>query len=83
MAALSSGDRLALRDAFMRVAENILGATYTKADLQAAVNAADDWADSNTASFNSALPVATRNGMTTKQKTLLLSYVILKRAGVL
>lgn len=83
MAALSDNDRAALHAEFMRARDNVLGLGITKAELRAAVNAADDWADANAAAFNTAIPQPARSGMTTKHKTLLLSYVILKRAGLL
>jgi len=51
----------------------------TKSDLQAAVNAADDWADANVSSYNAALPAAFRNNATASQKALLLAAVILAR----
>jgi len=51
----------------------------TKAQLRAAVDAADDWADANAASFNSALPVAARNNLTAQQKARLLNRVIRRR----
>jgi len=51
----------------------------TKTDLQAAVNAADDWADANAASFNSALPAAFRTNANNGQKALLLALVVLAR----
>lgn len=83
MAVLSNADRAELHALFMRVAENIIGLTITKADLRAALDAADDWADSNASAFNTAIPQPARGAMTVKQKTLLLSYVILKRANIL
>jgi hypothetical protein len=83
VAVLSEADRSALHAEFMRVAQNILALGITKAELRAALNAADDWADANAASFNIAIPQPARNAMTAKQKTLLLSYVILKRANLL
>lgn len=55
---------------------------FTKAQLLAAVNAADQWADDNAAAYNSALPAAFRNSATLGQKTLLLMYVIARRAGL-
>lgn len=69
----------------MRVAAHITNGAgvLTKADLRAAVNAVDDWADANAVGFNTAIPQPARGAMTSKQKTLLLSYVILKRAGIL
>ena len=54
-------------------------ATLTKADLQSAVDAADDWANSNASSFNTALPTAFKNNATASQKALLLAVVVLAR----
>lgn len=54
---------------------------FTKAQLQAAVDAADDWAEANAAGYNTALPAAFRNGATAGQKSLLLMYVVARRAG--
>ena len=54
---------------------------FTKAQLQAAVDAADQWADDNAAAYNSALPAAFRTSATQAQKSLLLMYVIARRAG--
>jgi hypothetical protein len=83
VAVLSEADRAALHAEFMRAAQNILALGITKAELRAALNAADDWADANASAFNIAIPQPARNAMTVKQKTLLLSYVILKRANLL
>ena len=54
---------------------------FKKTDLAAAVSAADSWADTNAASYNSALPTAFRTNATTLEKTLLLVYVIIRRAN--
>ena len=56
---------------------------FTKADLRAALDATDAWVDSNAASFNSALPQPFRGQATTAQKTLLLCFVAMRRAGIL
>jgi hypothetical protein len=56
---------------------------FTKADLRAALNATDDWIDTNAASFNQALPAAFRTGATATQKTLLFVYVAMRRRGLL
>jgi hypothetical protein len=53
--------------------------SLTKADIRAAVDAADTWASTNAAAFNTALPVAARNGLTAPQKALLLSMVVQRR----
>lgn len=50
-----------------------------KADLRAAINAADQWIDDNAASYNSALPAAARTTLTAKQKARILVHVIRKR----
>jgi hypothetical protein len=54
----------------------------TKTDLQAAINAADDWVDSNAASYNSALPATFRTNATVAQKAFLLAMVALARGNV-
>lgn len=83
MAVLSDSDRAQLHAEFMRVAANVQALGITKAELRAAVNAVDDWAEANTAAFNSAIPQPARGAMSTKQKALLLNYVTNKRAGIL
>jgi hypothetical protein len=55
-----------------------LGAVL-KADIQAAVAAADDWLVANLASFNNALPQPARAALTTTQKARLLVFVIERR----
>lgn len=84
MAALSTADRAALHAQVMRDLSSVseaLGA-LTKADLAAAINAADDWADANAASYNSAIPQPARNALTASQKARILSYVIRRRYEV-
>lgn len=54
---------------------------FTKADLTAAVAAADDWMDTNQASYNTALPVGFRTNATTAQKAELFAYVLWRRIG--
>mgnify|MGYP000393784282 CR=1 FL=1 len=84
MAALSTQDRQRVWRGMMRFwsGQRTSVAGITKADLQAAVNAADDWADQNAASFNSALPATFRNNATSGQKALLLAVVVLARYDV-
>jgi hypothetical protein len=53
-----------------------------KASLLDAVGAADDWVEANQASFNAALPAAARNGLTTRQKAMLLMFVVRRRYEV-
>lgn len=56
---------------------------FTKTDLRAAVDAADTWVDGNATAYNNALPAAFRTNATPTQKTLLLCYVAMRRAGLL
>lgn len=58
-----------------------LGAV-TKVDLKAAVDAVDNWIDSNDGSFNSALPLPARTELTGRQKAHLFVYVISRRFDV-
>jgi hypothetical protein len=58
-------------------------AAVTKPDLRAAVDAADSWIDSNASAFNTALPQPARAQLTAQQKTLLLCWVAMRRAGLL
>ena len=83
MTVLSNADRATVHAEFQRQRENIQGLPITKAELRAAVDAVDDWVEANTAAFNAAIPVPARTAMSLKQKTLLLNYVIFKRAGLL
>jgi hypothetical protein len=82
MAVLSEGDRAALWAAWQR--ENVEACGITKADLRAAVDAADSWVDSNAVSFNSALPLPARTTLTTAQKARMLALIVRRRfdAGV-
>ena len=83
MAVLPAADRLRIWRGLSRWWSNLReNCALNKADLQAAVTASDAWVDSNSASFNSALPVAARNNLTTSQKSLLLVAVILMRHNV-
>lgn len=81
MAVLPTADRQRIWRGLMRywsaLREVLSG--QLKTDIQAAVNAADVWADDNAASYNTALPVAFRTNATAGQKALLLAMVILAR----
>lgn len=81
MAALITADRIAVGAAFQTdasLARDPLGA-LTKADVQAAVAAVDDWVVANSAAFNTAIPTAARNALSPAQKSRLLSYIVKKR----
>lgn len=83
MAALPNGDRSNIDRYAQRWLIRETGAGFnglSAADLRAAINAIDDWADANAAEFNTAIPVAARTALNTKQKTQLLVYVIKRRA---
>ena len=51
----------------------------SKADLRAALDAIDDWANGNAASYNAALPVPARSRLTPGQKAELLHLVVRER----
>lgn len=59
------------------------GWSATKQELLAAVDATDDWIESNQASFNAALPQPFRGQASLAQKTLVFAYVAFRRAGLL
>lgn len=61
--------------------DNIDVCAFTKPQLRAALDATDDWLDANQASYNTALPTAFRTTATLPQKTMLLCYVAMRRAG--
>ena len=84
MAVLTTPDRQRLWRGLMRTWSATLSALTgcTKADLQAAVNAADDWIDANAASYNTALPAAFRTNATVAQKAFLLACVTLARGNI-
>jgi hypothetical protein len=79
MAVLSDSDRLDVWANMLRTAK-IPG--LLKADVRAAIDAADTWADANAASFNAALPQPAKSVLTAQQKAQLLFYVIQKRYQV-
>lgn len=79
MALLDSTNRARCRNQFMR--DTLVSAGITKADLQAAVNAVDQWCEDNTAAFNTALPLPYRTAANTAEKAMLLCYVIMRRNG--
>ena len=83
MAVLADNDRLALWADLMReMSANGEAVSITKADLRAALNAADVWADTNSTSYNTALPQPARGALTARQKARLLAFVIRRRYEV-
>lgn len=80
MAVLNETERARLWRGLMRYWSNqheSLG--LTKADLRAAVDAADTWLESNATSYNSALPQPARGALTSGQKALILAVAALAR----
>lgn len=81
MAVLSSADRAELSQLLqsdISSAKEALGA-LTKAEFRAAVDAADDWANTNAAAYNTALPLPARTALSAPQKARLLNYVVRQR----
>jgi hypothetical protein len=79
MTVLPDGDRASVWAESMRQGEAL---ALTKADLRAAVNAIDGWADANAGAFNTAIPQPARSALSAKQKALLLMMVIRRRFEV-
>lgn len=83
MAVLDSTARAAIWAEFMREESSDRNSiTITKAELRAAFDAADDWAEANAAAFNTALPQPARGSLSARQKAKLLAAVLAKRYGV-
>ncbi len=82
MAVLPALDRDRVKRFFMRRNTANIPA-ITKADLQAAIDATDDWIDANASAYNTALPVVFRNNANLVQKTYLFCLVAMRRAGQL
>lgn len=80
MAVLSDAERLALWAEFMRDRSSARDPlSLTKADLRAAVNAVDDWLNTNAAALNAAIPQPARGALSVSQKALLLQHVVARR----
>lgn len=80
MAVMTDPQRAAVAADIMRaLSANREPCPLLKADIQAAVNAADTWASVNAAAFNTALPLAFRTAAAADQKSRLLELVIVMR----
>jgi hypothetical protein len=77
--ALSTPERVKVWAHAMRGPDGI--GVVSKPDLQAAVNAVDDWVDDNQSSYNTALPTAFRDAASTNQKYFLMMWVLMRRMG--
>lgn len=79
MAQLSPAERRQIATRFMSEASgnNESTGTVSKADIFAAIDAADAWIDTNFTAFRQALPATVRQGLTRKQirKMFLLTAV--------
>ena len=83
MAVLTAAERADEWAKFMRAESDERNPiSITKADLRAALDAADAWADANAAAYNSALPLPARTALTARQKARLLMFVIRRRFEV-
>ena len=83
MATLSTEDRERITRGLMSYWSSLWeGVDVSMQDLQAAVNATDDWIESNQASYNTALPSAAQSGLTLVQKTLMFCAVALARVSI-
>lgn len=77
MAVLIDQDRFDVWADFMRQSFGDIG--ITKTELRAAVNALDDFMNTNAATINNAIPLPARTSLTTAQKAALLNFVVAKR----
>ena len=83
MAVLSDADRVVVfRRIMERLSHSRVPISITKADLRAAVNAVDDWINTNAAAYNTAIPQPARGALTASQKAELLSAVALRKFEV-
>lgn len=76
---LDANGRAAVARQWMRDLDGSQSVAFTKADLQAAIIAVDEWMDDNASSFNQSLPVGFRTAATTAQKMEILAYVLWRR----
>lgn len=66
---------------FMRDVKEDFGTT--KPNVQAAIDALDDFLTNNATAINNAIPAAARATMTAAQKLTMVGYVAMRRAGKL
>lgn len=80
MAVLSDPDRIELWAEFMReLSREREPIAVTKPELRAAVNALDDFFNTNAAAINTAIPQPARGALTAAQKARLALFVIRQR----
>lgn len=81
MAVLGDNDRAAVNKEFQALCSelrDVFGAV-TKAQVRAFIDAVDQWADDNAASFNAAIPQPARAQLTARQKALGFRLVVKRR----
>ena len=83
MAVLTNNTRRDLWRAYMQEmsAQQQAVGPITKADLRAAVDALDDFLNTNAAAINQAIPQPARSALTVPQKARLLVYVVERRSS--
>lgn len=81
MAVLSNTDRIAVWEQWMRENKEAITGALTKAQLRAAVDAIDDFLNTNAATLNSAIPTPARTVLSAAQKAALLNFVVFRRWG--
>lgn len=80
MAVMSAADQVSVASGYSKlVCERREAVPLKKAELRAAIAAADAWADSNLAAFNAAIPLPARTALTARQKAEVLLFVIRRR----
>ena len=77
MAVLADADRKEIWAEFMRAPDD--SPALTKADLRAAVDALDNFLNTNASAINTAIPQPARGALSTVQKAKLLMFVIRQR----
>jgi len=81
MAVMTDPQRLIAWAKFMR--RRLGDWNVTKTDLRAALDALDDWFDTNASTVNNIFPEPFKSNATTAQKAALLAYVLLERYEVI
>ena len=85
MAVLTRAERKKIASPWVRRVIRDLGESknLTVTDLEAAVQATEDWIEANQASYVAALPESFKANTSASAKTLLFVYTAMKRAGLL
>lgn len=82
MTVLDESGRAQVWRGFMRYVSSLnISLALSGPNLRAAVDATDNWIDSNQSSYNTALPAAAQGGLTAPQKTLLFCAVAARRVS--